>query len=328
MTDIRNVCVIGAGTLGARIALQSAMYGFDVTMVDCSQDLLDQAARLQASEGIDEHFADGLATVADRKQVLGRISLATSLEDAAARADIVIEAVTEDVAVKRQVFAALDSAAPPPVILATNSSSIPISMIESSVRRLDRVLNSHFVQERWRLVFVELMRGSQTSDATIRVMRDFAESIHVIPFALHKEHMGFIFNRIWRVIKKEVLRMLDEDVTSAADIDRTWMLKYRTSYGPCAMMDAVGLDVVRDIENVYADASGDPADRPPQLVHDMIARGELGAKSGKGFYTYPSPLFEQPGFLDGSMGSSQDDRARTADSGDSAAAQPAAAGLE
>lgn len=302
MSEINNVCVVGAGTLGARIALQSAIFGFDVTMVDCSQEHLDGAVAKQASEGIDDHIASDLATAGDREQILSRIKLSTALEDTAAGADIVIEAVTEDVSVKRQVFAALDVAAPAHAILATNSSSIPVSMIESAVQRPDRVLNFHFVQGHWRLMFVELMRGSQTSDTTIGIMRDFAESIHAIPFVLQKEHMGFIFNRIWRVIKKEVLRMLDEGVTTAADIDRTWMLKHQTTLGPCAIMDTIGLDVVRDIENVYADASGDPSDRPPQLLHDMIARGELGVKSGKGFYTYPNPAFEQPGFLDGGNG--------------------------
>jgi 3-hydroxybutyryl-CoA dehydrogenase len=125
------------------------------------------------------------------------------------------------------------------------------------------------------------------------------EAMGLLVILVRKENTGFVFNCIWRAVKKESLRLFDQGVASVEDIDRTWMIQMESDMGPFAMMDRIGLDVVRDIEQVYSEESGDPRDAPPRVLEQMIARGELGVKTGKGFYTYPDPAWRKPDFLKG-----------------------------
>ena len=166
-----------------------------------------------------------------------------------------------------------------------------------ATRRADRVLNTHFVEPVWRHNFVELMRGSSTSDAVLEFVRTFMRSIDVLPIIVRRGHTGFIFNRLWRVLKKESLRIVDQGVAMHENVDQTWMIQMDTPLGPFARMDRVGLDVVRDIEQIYVEESGDPTDRPPQFLLEKIERGELGIKTGHGFYEYPQPRYEADDFL-------------------------------
>jgi 3-hydroxybutyryl-CoA dehydrogenase len=211
--------------------------------------------------------------------------------------DLVIEAVPERLEVKREVFAMMDKVCDDHTILATNSSSIRISKIEDATRRLDKVLNTHFYNIPWRRSVVELMRGNSTSDETLERVRRFMESIGLTPLIVLKESTGFIFNRVWRAIKRECLHLVDEGVATFQDVDRIWMILYEKEIGPFGMMDRVGLDVVRDIEMVYYKESGDKRDAPPGILLEKIGKGELGIKTGKGFYSYPNPEFREPGWL-------------------------------
>jgi len=293
---IKNVCVVGSGFMGGQIGLQCAAHGYAVWMHDVSERALRRCAEEQASM-LDEQIEAGVVAADGRQAILNRIRFTTSLSEAATAADLVIEAIREELDVKREVFRELDEICSPHAILATNSSSIRISRIEDATNRPDKVLNVHFVQPVWKHPFVELMRGTATSDETFETLREFARSIGVIPFRVRRESTGFIFNRIWRAVKKEALRVIDLGIATAEDVDRTWMIQMETSMGPCALMDRIGLDVVRDIEQVYYEESGDPTDAPPKVLLDKIEKGELGAKTGKGFYTYPNPAFESPDFL-------------------------------
>ena len=144
---------------------------------------------------------------------------------------------------------------------------------------------------------VELMSGTGTSGETVERVRQFMVTIRITPLLVQKESTGFIFNRVWRAIKKETLHLVDEGVASHEDVDRAWMIIMKRPKGPFGVMDTVGLDVVRDIEMVYYRESGDESDAPPKLLLDKIEKGELGVKSGKGFYTYPNPAFEDPSWL-------------------------------
>jgi len=144
---------------------------------------------------------------------------------------------------------------------------------------------------------VELMRGTSTSDETMERAHQFAIEIGMVPIKVMKESTGFVFNRVWRAIKRECLHLVDEGVASFEDVDRIWMILYDREIGPFGMMDRIGLDVVRDIEMVYYGESGDERDRPPRLLLEKIERGELGVKTGKGFYTYPEPAFQDPSWL-------------------------------
>jgi 3-hydroxybutyryl-CoA dehydrogenase len=195
------------------------------------------------------------------------------------------------------VFRTLDRVCTPHVILATNSSSLRVSRIENVTGRPDKLLNTHFVQQVWKHPFVELMRGAQTSEETWEAIRAFVLSIGLVPILVRREVTGFILARIWRAVKKEALHLVDIGAATPEDVDRMWMIAWETSLGPFALMDRIGLDVIRDIEQVYYEESGDASDAPPRVLLDKIDRGALGVKTGQGFYTYPNPSYQSPGFL-------------------------------
>ena len=291
-----RICVVGSGYMGNQIALQCAAHGHPVNLHDASESAL-QSSGDAFLNFLNRMIDDGFAAADQHQQILDRVHRTTDLAAAASGADFVLEAITEDISVKREMFSRLDELCAEHVILATNSSSIRVSRMESATGRPDRVLNAHFVQPIWKHPFVELMRGTETSDATIAAVESFMKSIGVLPVLVRKESTGFIFNRIWRAVKKEALKVVDQGIASVEDVDRTWMIQMETPMGPLGTMDIIGLDVIRDIEMVYHGESGDPADAPPQVLLDKIANGELGEKAGKGFYTYPNPAWQHVDFL-------------------------------
>ncbi|MFA9436152.1 MAG: 3-hydroxyacyl-CoA dehydrogenase family protein [Candidatus Bathyarchaeota archaeon] len=293
---ISKVCVVGSGFLGTQIGVLSARSGYTVSMQDVSSDALSGSEK--AVDGyIQEWIAEGDISEPDGDDIKQRMSYTVDLTEAVQGAGMVIEAVVERLDVKREVFKKLDVLCDPGVVLATNSSSIKVSLIEDATRHPERVLNMHFYGQPWRRRILELMRGTKTTDEALEVAKVFSYSIGVKPLIVLKESTGFIFNRVWRAIKKESLTVVDEGVASFEDVDRAWMSLYDTDMGPFGLMDRVGLDVVRDIEMVYYRESGDPRDKPPGILLDRISRGELGVKTGKGFYTYPNPEYMVPGWL-------------------------------
>jgi 3-hydroxybutyryl-CoA dehydrogenase len=290
MDSLRRVCVYGAGTLGWQIALQCAYHGHDVNLFDISDKALENASQRIATE-LDQWVVAGEATTEDKLGTLEKINRVSDAREAVRGVDIVIEAVPEKLEIKRSVFKELDAISDSQTILATNSSSIRVSKIEDATTRPDRVLNTHFYSLPWRSRVVELMRGTLTSDHTMSLVERFMRSAGMLPLIVRKESTGFIHNRVWRAVKREVLHLVDEGVASYEDVDRAWMSIYDTEIGPFGMMDRVGLDVVRDIEMVYYSESGADRDAPPKLLLDKIEGGELGVKTGKGFYTYPNPAY-------------------------------------
>ena len=282
--------------MGAQIGLHCASYGYTVWLVDVSEEVLERASQSYVKE-LDARVEMQHITKKEKDAILKRIHFAEDLKVGASQADLVIEAVPERLELKREVFAHLDRVCPSHTILATNSSSIRISRIEDATQRQDRLLNTHFYPPIWQRTLVELMRGTTTSDETIERVCQFAQNIGLTPLLVLKESTGFIFNRVWRAIKKECLHLVDEGVASHEDVDRAWMIVLEMPYGPFGAMDMIGLDVVRDIEMVYYKESGDESDAPPKILLDKIERGELGVKTGKGFYTYPSPAFQDPSWL-------------------------------
>jgi 3-hydroxybutyryl-CoA dehydrogenase len=228
-----------------------------------------------------------------------KVRLEKDIAKAVQGADLVIEAVPEVLELKRKVFAQLDELAPAGALLATNSSSIPVSRIESATKRPGQCLNIHFYQPIMGMIMVDIMGGSKTSPEAIEAARQFVRKIDCIPLAVKKEMLGFCFNSVWRAIKRQTLYMWGNDFVDFRDIDRAWIVFTGMPYGPFALMDMVGLDVVHDIELSYYSDSKDPKDIPPQALKDKIARNELGMKTGKGFYTYPNPEWAKPEFLRG-----------------------------
>ncbi len=291
---IRIVAMVGAGFMGRQIAYRCLTHGYELWLVDDSAEALTRTR-----QGLAEDLQAEANLAPQREDILARLHATTDLADGVAQADLVIEATPERLETKRQIFGRLDALCPERTILATNSSSLRISRIEDVTRRLDRVLNLHFFAPVAERPVVELMGGSATAPETIERVRQFARSLDMTPLIVRRDSTGFIFNRVWRAVKRECLHLVDQGVASPEDVDRAWMFLYKTPRGPFGDMDMIGLDVIRDIEMVYYQESGDEADAPPQFLEEMIARGELGVKTGKGFYTYPHPAYEEPGWLKG-----------------------------
>lgn len=297
---ISKVCIVGSGYLGTQIGVLCARHGYNVCMQDVSTDALN-ASKKSVDEYVQQWIADDDLIVPDGEIVKQRISYTLDIAEAVQGAGLVIEAVVERLDVKQEVFKRLDALCAPDVLIATNSSSIKVSNIEVTTRHPERVLNLHFYGYPWKRRIVELMRGTSTSDKAMDAAQEFSHSIGVYPLMVLKESTGFIFNRVWRAIKKECLTVVDEGVASFEDVDRAWMTLYGTEAGPFGLMDRVGLDVVRDIELVYYRESGAPKDQPPEILLDKISKGELGVKTGKGFYKYPHPSYLKSGWLHGEV---------------------------
>ena len=297
MGDLDRVCVYGAGTLGWQIALQCASHGRVVSLYDVSAKALERASLSIAAE-LDSWSAAGKASAEENESTLERIKFQADAVEAVRGVDLVIEAVPEKLNIKRKVFEELDKVCGRETIITTNSSSIRISLIEDATKRRDLVLNTHFYSFPWKSRIVELMRGTMTSDETVESVTEFMKSIEMIPLFVRRESTGFIFNRVWRAVKRECLHLVDEGVATFEDVDRAWMCIYGTDTGPFGLMDRVGLDVVRDIENVYYAESQNLRDAPPRLLLEKVEKGELGVKSGKGFYSYPDPAYREPGWLE------------------------------
>lgn len=302
-----RVLVVGAGYMGAQIALQAAYNGWTVSVVDPDSAAL---ARVEAER--QRRVRLGATPYA---QASSTIVYATQLESVtAAGIDIAIEAASEQLDVKRQIFAALDGQTSSDVLLATNSSSIRISAIEDVTAHAERLLNMHFFPPVAERPLVELMGGTHTSTHVLERARDIAMSFGMTPLMVRRPSTGFLFNRVWRAIKKECLSIVEQGIGTAEDIDRAWMIIYGSEEGPFANMDAIGLDVVLAIERVYHRESGLDADRPPPFLIDMVAQGRLGVKSGTGFYSYPAPAFRAPGFVSRPVSASPVTRATSRES--------------
>jgi 3-hydroxybutyryl-CoA dehydrogenase len=199
---------------------------------------------------------------------------------------------------KRTVFAELDHLAPR-AILATNSSSLPSSLLAPAVADPTRLLNLHFFQPIWFRAMLEVMSCGVTSPGVIASCERFGRSLGLVTAIVRGDSKGFIINRIWRAVKREALRVVDEGHADPADVDRLWMLFFGTGVGPFGIMDMVGLDVVADIEATYQAVATDPMDRPSAALHRLVERGQFGEKSGQGFYEHPNPAYLDPAWLHG-----------------------------
>lgn len=302
MAQIERIAVIGTGTMGRMIALRTAQHGIPVILYDSDPAALDRA-RAAIHDILSGWLAQGTLARIEVGDIEGRLRYADDLANAVRDADLVIEAIPERVDMKRALFSHLDELCPESAIIATNSSSIRVGYLEDATARADKVANLHFYNPVWEIPMVEIGRGTQTNKETVDALTAYARTIDLLPLHVQKESTGFIFNRVWRAIKKETLKVVDSGVASFEDVDRAWMTMYHTAMGPFGKMDEIGLDVVKDIEEHYASESNDPSDLPPQILTDRVTRGDLGMKTGQGFYTYPNPAWAQPDFLKPGNGS-------------------------
>ena len=302
MTQIKRVAVIGAGTMGRQISLQIAAHGFTVVLYDLDRDALAAAEQAQRAI-VADWIAAGSVSDSAETSIFNRLTYTADFQSACRDVNLAIEAVPESVDLKRAVFARLDRLLSPDAVIASNSSSIRVSNLEDATERPERVANLHFYLPVWDSPMVEVGGGSCTRPDVLDALCDFARAIGILPLRVRRESTGFVFNRVWRAVKREVLRVADSGVASIEDIDRAWMIKFgREKPPPFAQMDRIGLDVIRDIELHYAAESGDPADKPPPLLTERVERGELGVKTGRGFYEYPDPAWQRDDFLDPDAG--------------------------
>ena len=284
MTARMRVAVIGAGTMGHGIAYVSALAGCRVSLTDTDPARLENGAR-QISAAFDRALERGKCTVAQRDAALGLLQTVATPDQAAAGADVVIEAVPEKLDLKQRIFADIEPQVRPDTILASNTSSLSITKIARPLRRRERLLGMHFFNPVPVMRLLEVVRGEETGDAQVERAREFAAVLGKTPIVV-RDTPGFATSRLGVVLGLEAIRMLEQGVASAEDIDRAMELGYNHPMGPLRLTDLVGLDVRLAIaEHLYATLGGDTY-RPPALLREKVGRGELGKKSGRGFYSW------------------------------------------
>jgi len=283
---MKHIVVIGAGTMGNGIAHTAAASGFDVTLIDVAEAFLERgmstiSANLQ--RGVDK----GKMSADEKQQVLGRIR-ATSDVNAAANADIVIEAIIENLAAKTELFAKLDAITGADCILASNTSSISITKIAAATKRPDKVIGMHFMNPVPMMTLVEVIRGIATSDETYGRVAELSEEMGKTAIEVN-DYPGFISNRVLMPMINEAIFALFEGVATAESIDGVMKLGMNHPMGPLTLADFIGLDVCLAILRVLEEGFGDPKYRPCPLLVKMVDAGWLGRKSGRGFYDYRKP---------------------------------------
>jgi 3-hydroxybutyryl-CoA dehydrogenase len=293
---LEKVAVVGTGILGAQIAMLAVHAGYRVKIFDPREEAFIETYN-KIHDDLKAKDMTPFIPWEDWETCKQAIQKTTNLGEAVKDAQLVIEAVPENLDLKKQVFRELGQKAPPGAILATNSSSMPVSKFEQNSGRPEQCLNIHFYFPLQGINMVDIMGGTKTLPEVMQTGTEWIRSIGCIPLTVKKEILGFCFNRIWRAIKKEALYIWGNGFVDFRDVDRAWMVFTGMKEGPFALMDKVGLDVIHDIEMVYYHDSNDPKDKPPKALLEMIKRGDLGVKSGKGFYTYPDPEFMRTDFI-------------------------------
>jgi 3-hydroxybutyryl-CoA dehydrogenase len=280
----RKLAVIGAGLMGSGIAQVAAQAGWQVIVRDVDEPAL-QRARVAIRTSLDRFVAKDRVSAADAEDALGRVATTTDL-DQVADADVVVEAVFESIEVKREVFAALDRICRPDALLASNTSAIPITQIAAFTQRPASVVGTHFFSPVPMMGLCELVRGLKTSDATLATAKDFAESLGKTCIVVNRDVAGFVTTRLVAVLANEAARLVESGVATAEDIDTACQLGFGHKMGPLRTMDLTGIDImVHAANNIYTDTR-DPKFAPPELLARMVSAGDLGRKTGRGFYSY------------------------------------------
>ena len=280
-----RLAVVGAGSMGAQIAQQAALHGIDVALQDT-----DEAQLRKARDSNQGHLArrveKGRLSSSDAQAALDRVRLTTDLHEAVADVELVIEAVFEDLAVKRSIFGELDTLAPAGAVLASNSSTIGISKVADATRRPESCLNMHFFYPVLVMDLVEIVRGPETSDETVRSALAMAREMGRTAVILNKEIDGFIVNRILHAATQEAYRLLDADVASFEDIDTAVEKGLNWPMGPFRLGDFSGLDVTYNARLHMYRSTGDERYRPSPQLEAKVKAGKLGRKSSEGWYRY------------------------------------------
>ena len=281
---MKNITVIGSGTMGNGIAHVFAQFGYSVSLVDISETAL-QKALATIAKNIDRQVAKGTVTEADKTATLANIKTFTKLEDCATTADLVVEAASENVNVKLAIFKQLDEICPPHTILASNTSSISITQIAAVTKRADKVIGMHFMNPVPVMKLIEVIRGYSTSNEVCTLIMETSKKLNKIPTEVN-DYPGFVANKILMPMINEAIITLYEGVAGVEEIDTVMKLGMAHPMGPLQLADFIGLDVCLNILRVLQDGFGNPKYAPCPLLVNMVTAGHLGVKSGKGFYDY------------------------------------------
>jgi 3-hydroxybutyryl-CoA dehydrogenase len=281
---MKNIAVIGSGTMGNGIAHVFAQHGFSVALIDISEEALKKALAT-IEKNLDRQVAKQTLTEEDKKQTLQNIKIFTQLKEGVANADLVVEAATENVELKLNIFKEMDSYAKPEAILSTNTSSISITKIASVTKRADKVIGMHFMNPVPVMKLVEVIRGYNTSDEVTNIIMDMSKKLQKVPVEVN-DYPGFVANRILMPMINEAIYSLYEGVAGVEEIDTVMKLGMAHPMGPLQLADFIGLDVCLSILRVLHDGFGNPKYAPCPLLVNMVQAGHKGIKSGSGFYQY------------------------------------------
>lgn len=282
--SLKNITVIGAGTMGNGIAHVFAQSGFTVTLVDVNVMQLEKAMQT-IEKNLDRQVTKGTLTTEQKKQALANLSTQSDLARGVAHADLVVEAATENADLKRRIFAQLDEAAPAHTILATNTSSISITKIAAATQRPEKVIGMHFMNPVPVMKLVEIINGYATQKEVSDTIVGLSKELGKVPCVVN-DYPGFIANRILMPMINEAIYSLYENVAGVEAIDTVMKLGMAHPMGPLQLADFIGLDVCLSILNVLHQGFGNPKYAPCPLLVNMVTAGKLGVKSGEGFYSY------------------------------------------
>ncbi len=282
--EVKKPFVAGAGIMGSGIGQLCAQQGYEVSVIDVSQDLVNKAeAKVKA--GLQKRVEGGKITQDEMNSVLSRVKWSVDL-NLARNSDFVIEAISENIVAKKELFKKLDAICSPQTILATNTTALSVSEIASATSRPDKVIGMHFFNPAVIMKLVEIIRGEKTSEETISATKKFAESLGKFPIATSKEAPAGIVSRVLAGLLNEAAVVYSQGIASAQDIDEALKLGAGLPMGPLALIDMIGLDIhLAKMETLYSKLK-DERYKPPDVIKKMVAEGKLGKKSGQGFYKY------------------------------------------